>query len=84
MQTDVARLVCTDLAFDAAIRGHGTVSEQQRVAMASGAITDPQFWAFNPAWIATALPRLMDGGLLGAFMDCAACRLLTRPPPLWG
>jgi hypothetical protein len=67
MQKDVARVVFTDLGFDAAIRQPGTESEQRDLAMASG--TDPQFPAFNPAWIATALPHLVDGGLLGAFMD---------------
>jgi hypothetical protein len=67
MQTDVARLVFTDLTFDAAFREHGTESEQRGLAMASG--TNPQLRAFNPAWIAAALSQLVDGGLLGAFMD---------------
>jgi DNA modification methylase len=67
MQTDVARVVFSDLAFDAAIREHGTESERRDLAVASG--SDPRFRAFNPAWIATALPHLVDGGLLGAFMD---------------
>ena len=67
MQTDVARVVLTDLGFDAAIQQHGTESEQRDLALASG--TDPQLRAFNPAWIATALAHLVDGGLLGAFMD---------------
>jgi hypothetical protein len=60
-------VVFTDLAFDAAIREHGTESEQRDLAVASG--TDPRFRAFNPAWIATALPHLVDGGLLGALVN---------------
>jgi DNA methylase len=69
MHTDVARLVFTDLAFDAAIPEHKTVRGQRQLAMASTATTDPPFRAIHRAWMAAVLPHLMDGGLLGAFMD---------------
>ena len=37
--------------------------------MASGEMTDAEFLAFNGAWIATVLPYLRDGGVLGTFID---------------
>ena len=37
--------------------------------MASGEMTDAEFLAFNGAWIATVLPYLCDGGILGTFID---------------
>jgi hypothetical protein len=61
VQTDVARLVFTDLAFDTAFPEHKTVSAQQELAVASEAITDPLFRTFNPAWMAAFLPHLIEG-----------------------
>jgi DNA methylase len=37
--------------------------------MASGEMTDAEFLAFNGAWIATILPYLCEGGILGTFID---------------
>jgi len=46
MQADVARLVFTDLAFDAAIAEHRMMRGQRGLAMASAATPDPPFRAF--------------------------------------
>jgi len=37
--------------------------------MASGEMTDAEFLAFNGAWMASVLPHLRDGGILGTFID---------------
>ena len=37
--------------------------------MASGEMTDAEFWAFNAAWIGPALRHLRDGALFGTFID---------------
>jgi hypothetical protein len=50
MQTDVARLVFTDLAFDAAIAEHRMMRGQRGLAMASAAIPDPKSQTFHRAW----------------------------------
>lgn len=37
--------------------------------MGSGEMTDPEFLAFNEAWMAACLPHLCDGALFGTFID---------------
>jgi DNA modification methylase len=37
--------------------------------MASGAVSDSQFLDFNQKWIDAVLPHLIDGGILGTFID---------------
>jgi DNA modification methylase len=37
--------------------------------MASGEMTSAEFLAFNGAWMASVLPYLCDGGILGTFID---------------
>jgi len=37
--------------------------------MASGAMTDPHFLDFNQKWMDAVLPHLVDGGILGTFID---------------
>jgi hypothetical protein len=58
MQADVARLVFTDLAFDAAIPEHRMMRGQRGLAMASEAIPDPKSQTFHRAWMeADSTPR---------------------------
>ena len=45
------------------------LKDHREFAMASGEMTDAKFLAFNGAWIATVLPYLCDGGILGTFID---------------
>jgi DNA modification methylase len=37
--------------------------------MASGEMSDAEFLAFNGAWVASVLPYLCEGGILGTFID---------------
>ena len=64
-----ARLVLTDEPYNVKIAGNVTQGDHREFAMASGEMTDAEFLAFNGAWIATVLPYLCDGGILGTFID---------------
>lgn len=64
-----ARIVLTDVPYNVPIRGHVSGGSHREFAMASGEMTPEQFRAFNAAWIETALPYLVDGGVLGTFID---------------
>jgi DNA modification methylase len=69
MRADVARMVLTDEPFNVAIGGHVTGGEHREFVMASGEMTDAQFLEFNQKWVDAVLPHLMDGGILGTFID---------------
>ena len=64
-----ARLVLTDEPYNVRVAGNVTRGDHREFAMASGEMTDAEFLAFNRAWIATVLPYLYDGGILGTFID---------------
>lgn len=69
MRTDTARMVFTDEPFNVAIGGHVTSGSHREFAMASGEMTDAQFLEFNQKWMEVALTYLIDGGVLGTFID---------------
>ena len=69
LDTDVARMVLTDEPFNVAIGGHVTGGEHREFVMASGEMTDAQFLDFNRKWMDAVLPHLVDGGILGTFID---------------
>ena len=69
MAGDAARLVFTDQPYNVAIAGHVTGGAHREFAMASGEMNDAQFAKFNEDWIAAVLIHLLDGGVLGTFMD---------------
>lgn len=69
MGTDVARMVLTDEPFNVAIGGHVTGGEHREFVMASGEMTDAQFLDFNKKWMDAVLRHLLDGGILGTFID---------------
>jgi DNA modification methylase len=69
MGTDVARMVFTDEPFNVAIGGHVTGSDHREFVMASGEMTDAGFLEFNQKWMHAFLPHLIDGGILGTFID---------------
>src|ERR1700674_780615 len=69
MRTDVARMVLTDEPFNVAIGGHVTGGDHREFVMASGEMTDSQFLDFNEKWMDAVLPHLVDGGILGTFID---------------
>jgi hypothetical protein len=64
-----ARLVLTDEPYNVKIAGNVTGGRHREFAMASGEMTDPEFLAFNGAWIASALPYPCSGGVLSTFID---------------
>ena len=65
MRTDVARMVLTDEPFKIGVAG----GEHRELLMAAGEMTDPQFLDFNQKWMDAMLPHLIDGGILGTFID---------------
>jgi DNA modification methylase len=62
-------LVLTDEPWNVAIQGHVTKGNHREFAMASGEMTPAEFLDFNLAWIVLALRYLVDGGILGTFID---------------
>ena len=69
MQTDVARMVFTDEPFNVAIRGNVSGGDHREFVMATGEMTDEQFLEFNQKWMDAVIPHLVDGGVLGTFID---------------
>jgi DNA modification methylase len=63
------RLILTDEPYNVKIAGNVTGGPHREFAMASGEMTDAEFLAFNGAWMASVLPYLCDGGILGTFID---------------
>jgi DNA modification methylase len=64
-----ARLVLTDEPYNVRIAGNVTGRSHREFAMASGEMSDAEFLALNGAWMATMLPYLCDGAILGTFID---------------
>ncbi len=63
------RLVLTDEPYNVKIQNNVTRGKHREFAMASGEMSDGQFFEFNFGWIDAALPYLIDGGLFGTFID---------------
>jgi DNA modification methylase len=76
MGHDVARFVFTDAPFDVAIGGEVTDGETRQFASASGEMTEAQCIFFHRTWIEAVLPYLVDGGLLGTFIDWRSLSIL--------
>jgi DNA modification methylase len=69
MGTDVGRVVLTDEPFNVAVGGHVTGGDHREFVMASGEMTNEQFLEFNHSWMEAVLPHLIEGGILGTFID---------------
>jgi DNA modification methylase len=73
MRTDVARMVLTDAPSPVAFGASVTVSDPREDVLVSAAMTeettDADFLEFNRNWMSSVLPHLVDGGLLGSFID---------------
>jgi DNA modification methylase len=70
MGDDVARFVLTDAPLDVATGGDATGEvEELDKAFGADARTDGVLRDANRTWIEAVLPHLMDGGLLGPFID---------------
>ena len=71
------RLVLTDEPFNVPIKGHVTGQHHHReFAMAHGELSTQEFAEFNRRWMENALGYLMDGGLLGTFIDWRSVELV--------
>ena len=64
-----ARLVLTDVPYNVPVCGHVTGGKHREFAMASGEMTPEQFLEFNSGWIDAAARRVVDGGVIGTFID---------------
>ncbi len=69
MGEDVARMILTDEPFNVAIQGNVTGGAHREFVMASGEMSEAEFLAFNQQWMTAVLPFLVDGGILGTFID---------------
>jgi len=69
MVEEQAQLLLTDEPYNVRIAGNVTGGSHREFVMGSGEMTDPEFLAFNEAWMAACLPHLCDGALFGTFID---------------
>jgi DNA modification methylase len=69
MGEEKARLLLTDEPYNVKISGNVTGAAHREFLMASGEMSDPQFRAFNDAWMGACLPHLCDGALFATFID---------------
>jgi hypothetical protein len=71
MQSDVARMVLTDAPSPSsvAIAEQVATSDPPKDGIATGHISDAQCLEFSRNWMKAILPHLVDGGLLGTFLD---------------
>jgi DNA modification methylase len=69
MRGEQARLVLTDEPYNVPIAGHVTGGAHREFVMASGEMSETEFAGFNEAWIAASLAHLVEGGVLGTFID---------------
>ena len=81
LEANAARMVLTDEPFNVAIGGHVSRGERREFVMASGEMTDAQFEDFNRKWMAAVFPHLVDGGILGTFIDGRGLPIV-HPPQL--
>ena len=72
-----ARLVLTDEPYNVPNVGHVTSQAHHReFAMAAGEMSREEFEAFNRAWMSSAALYLVDGGLIGTFIDWRSVELV--------
>lgn len=64
-----ARLILTDQPYNVPIAGHVTKSGHNEFVMASGEMSCAEFADFNSSWLSAASRHLLEGGLLGTFID---------------
>jgi DNA modification methylase len=70
LPSEQARLVLTDEPYNVPNVGHVTSQARHReFAMAAGEMSREEFVAFNRAWMSSAALYLVDGGLIGTFID---------------
>jgi DNA modification methylase len=68
--SETAQLLLTDVPYNVPNVGHVTGQRQHReFAMAAGEMSNREFGEFNAAWMAAAMARVADGGLIGTTID---------------
>ena len=81
----LAALVLTDPPYNVAIRGNVSGGAHHReFAMASGEMSAAEFSAFNRAWMAAALPSLVNGGIIANFIDWRGLASVTGAAEAFG
>jgi DNA modification methylase len=63
------RLVFTDAPFHVAVEGPVRPSDHREDAMVSAEMTEADFLELNQNWMKAVFPHLVNGGLLGSFID---------------
>jgi DNA modification methylase len=69
MRADVARTVFTDAPFHVATDVPVSVSDHREDATVSAEMTEADFLVFNQNWMKAVFSYLVNGGLLGTFID---------------
>ena len=64
-----ARILLTDQPYNVKVKGHVSGSGHREFPMASREMSDDEFLKFNDAWTSASLPHLVDGEVLGTFID---------------
>jgi DNA modification methylase len=68
MGNDVARLIFTDEPLESAIL-ENVKGAPRKITTASEETKDAKYLDFNQKWMDAVLPYLLDGGILGTFID---------------
>ncbi len=63
------RLLLTDEPYNVPIAGNVTKLQHREFMMASGEMSEQQFAVFNERWLSAALPYMVEGGVIGTFID---------------
>lgn len=70
MQDDErARILLTDEPYNVRIAGNVTRGKHRDFAMASGEMSDVEFLQFNMDWLNATLPYVIEGGIVGTFIN---------------
>ena len=64
-----AQLLLTDEPYNVPIAGNVSRGDHREFAMASGEMSEAEYFAFNLAWMQAFLPVLADGAVLATFID---------------
>jgi DNA modification methylase len=73
-----ARAVLTDTPYNVAIHGHVTSGDHREFSMAAGEMPPEVFARFNADWMDTSAAWLLEGGLLGTFIDWRSVAMVIQ------
>ncbi len=69
-----ARLLLTDQPYNVKIVGNVTGGKHREFVMAGGELSDAEFSKFNRDWMKAALPYVVEGAIVGTFIDWRGLR----------